>query len=220
MTKVLGVDEAGRGPVIGSMFVGGFMVDESEISELEDIGVKDSKKLSEKKRESIRDSLDSIGEFELKEVEASDIDELREVMTLNEIEVEAFADIIGRFEPDRVIVDLPEPDGDRFIKKLKSKLPPRFSGVEFTAEHGADDSYPVVSAASIVAKSAREEHVAGLVEKYGFDFKSGYPHDREVIEFLETYLEEHGELPPEARKSWATAKRVVKNSEQSSFSDF
>ncbi len=220
MSKVLGVDEAGRGPVIGSMFVAGFMVEESELPELEDLGVKDSKKLSANRREQIRDELDDIGRFELKEVEAGDIDELREVMTLNEIEVEAFADVIKRFEPGRVIVDLPEPDGDRFVKKLKGKLPAEFSEVDFVAEHGADDNYPVVSAASIVAKSAREAHVSALVEKYGFDFKSGYPHDPETIEFLETYLEEKGELPPETRRSWSTAERILKQSEQSSFDDF
>lgn len=218
--KVLGVDEAGRGPAIGSMFVAGFLVDEGNIERLEEIGVKDSKKLSNKKRESIREELDEIDDFFLREVTASEIDELREVMNLNEIEVKAFVDIISRTEPDKVIVDLPEPDGDRFINKLKSDLPDSFQDVEFVAEHGADDKYPVVSAASIIAKSAREEHVEELKQKYGFDFKSGYAHDEEVSQFLRQHLEEFGRLPEEARESWKTCQRIVKESEQSGLEDF
>jgi ribonuclease HII len=220
MTKVLGVDEAGRGPVIGSMFVGGFVVDESSMDELEELGVKDSKKLSDGNRDRMDEELPVIGETFLREVTASTIDELRKVMTLNDIEVQAFAEVISESGADKVIVDLPEPNADRFIRKLKQELPPRFEDVKFIAEHGADEDYPVVSAASIVAKSARERHVEELKEKYGFDFKSGYPHDEEVTEFLHKYLDEYGELPEETRRSWSTAQRIIKEHEQGGLDDF
>ncbi|MFB6192853.1 MAG: ribonuclease HII, partial [Candidatus Nanohaloarchaea archaeon] len=220
MAKVLGIDEAGRGPVIGSMFIGGFMIDEERIDEIEELGVKDSKKLSEKKRESIRDQLEKHGEAFLKEVKAEEIDELRSVMSLNEIEVKAFTDVIGRTDADKVIVDLPEPNAERFINKLKDQLPDRFADVDFVAEHGADDTYPVVSAASIVAKSARESHVDDLKKKYGYDFASGYPHDRPTISFLEKYVEEKGELPEETRKSWSTAERILKEASQKDLGSF
>ncbi|WEL23018.1 ribonuclease HII [Candidatus Nanohalovita haloferacivicina] len=220
MAKVLGIDEAGRGPVIGSMFVGGFLIEENDIEKIEELGVKDSKKLSEKKRESIRDQLEEYGEAFLKEVTAEEIDELRGVMSLNEIEVKAFTDVIGRTEADKVIVDLPEPNAERFINKLKDQLPDRFGGVEFVAEHGADDTFPVVSAASIVAKSARETHIEELKQKYGYDFASGYPHDSPTTEFLEKYVEEKGELPPETRKSWSTAERILKEASQKGLGDF
>ena len=217
--KALGLDEAGRGPVIGSLFVGGFMADEVDI-ELEGLDVKDSKKLSDKKREDLRSRLEEHGEVFLKEVSASEVDELREVMSLNEIEVQAFADVIERADPDKVIVDLPEPDADKFIAKLRRELPQRFGEVEFVAEHEADDKYPIVSAASIAAKSARENHVEDLHKKYGYDFKSGYPHDKPTINFLETYLEEKGELPQETRRSWSTAERILKENSQASVEDF
>lgn len=220
MVKVLGVDEAGRGPVIGSMFVGGFVVEDDRVDELEGLGVKDSKKLSDSSRDLMDEELPGIGETFLKEVTASTIDELREVMTLNDIEVQAFAEIIARSDVDRVIVDLPEPNADRFIRKLKQELPPQFEDVEFVAEHGADEKYPVVSAASILAKSARERHVQQLKDKYGFDFKSGYPHDEEVTEFLHKYLDEYGELPEETRRSWSTAQRIIKQHEQGDLQDF
>jgi len=220
MVKVLGVDEAGRGPVIGSMFVGGFLVDKEKLGEVEELGVKDSKKLSNKLRDSIDDVLEDYGDTFLKEVEAEEIDELREIMSLNEIELHAFVDIIERAEPDEVFVDLPEPDGDRFIRKMKRELPERFQDVKFVAEHEADDTYPVVSAASIVAKSARERHTQELKEKYGYDFRSGYPHDKPTINFLEKFVEEKGELPKETRKSWSTAERILKEADQKGLGDF
>lgn len=219
MTKVLGIDEAGRGPVIGSMFIGGFLVDEEDLDELEELGVEDSKKLSDKKRERLRDEIDSLGETFLKEVTASDIDDLREVMSLNEIELKGFSDLIDRAEPDKVFMDLPEPNAERFIGKVKDLMNSSID-IEFTAEHGADDTFPVVSAASIVAKSARENHIEELKKKYGYDFKSGYPHDSPTIEFLEKYLEEYGELPKETRLSWSTAERIIKEGSQNSLDNY
>ena len=138
--KILGIDEAGRGPVIGSMFIGGFIVDETDMDELEDLGVKDSKKLSDSKREEIRSKLESVGEVFLEEITASEIDDLREVMSLNEIELKGFADLVDRAEPDKVIMDLPEPDGNRFIGKVKDLLDIDGEKIDFVAEHGADDT--------------------------------------------------------------------------------
>jgi ribonuclease HII len=219
MTKVLGIDEAGRGPVIGSMFIGGFLADKERLDELEDLGVKDSKKLSDRKRESLREELDDVGEVFLVEFTASEIDDLRDVMSLNEIELKGFARVVDQAEPDQVFMDLPEPDGDRFIGKLQELMKTDID-LEFTAEHGADDTFPVVSAASIVAKSAREEHVEELQRKYGYDFKSGYPHDKPTINFLEDFLEEKGELPSETRMSWSTAQRIVREGDQEDLTNF
>lgn len=219
MAKILGIDEAGRGPVIGSMFIGGFMVEEEKLEELEELGVKDSKKLSNEKRERLREELDDFGEIFLVEFTASKIDDLRDVMSLNEIELKGFAKVVDEAVPDKVFMDLPEPDGDRFIGKVQD-LMKTDTDLDFTAEHGADDTFPVVSAASIVAKSAREEHVENLHRKYGYDFKSGYPHDQPTIQFLEDYLGEKGELPSETRESWSTAQRIVEESDQSELNEF
>jgi ribonuclease HII len=220
MTKILGIDEAGRGPVIGSMFIGGFMVDEEDLEKVEELGVKDSKKLSDKKREDLRLKLEQHGEAFLKEFTADDIDDLREVMSLNEIELKGFADLIDEARPDKVFMDLPEPDGNRFIGKVKDLLDIDGEKIDFVAEHGADDEYPVVSAASIVAKSARESHVEELQRKYGYDFKSGYPHDAPTINFLEKFLDEKGRLPQETRLSWSTAERILKENQQESLGEY
>lgn len=217
---VLGIDEAGRGPVIGSMFVGGFKVDEDKLEELEELGVKDSKKLSDKKRERLAEKLPELGEVILKEVTASEIDELREVMTLNEIEIQGFIDVIKKSDADIIYLDLPEPNAERFVNKLKAELPEKYADRKFVAEHGADDEYPVVSAASIMAKSAREEHVKELHRKYGYDFKSGYPHDQPTREFLKEYAEEKGELPKETRRSWSTADKILNQLDQTDLGNF
>ncbi|EGQ43366.1 MAG: ribonuclease H, archaeal HII subfamily [Candidatus Nanosalina sp. J07AB43] len=218
--KVLGIDEAGRGPVIGSMFIGGFVTDEKDLGRLEDIGVKDSKKLSDNKRDRIRDNLGSAGDSIVEEFTASSIDSMMESMTINQIEIKGFARVIDQTDPDKVIMDLPEPDAEEFIGKIKKSMNSDNTDMEFKAEHGADDSFPVVSAASIVAKSARESHVEGLHSKYGYDFASGYPHDKPTITFLERYLDQEGDLPPETRRSWSTAERIIDQHQQNSISDF
>ncbi len=220
MPRILGIDEAGRGPVIGSMYAGGFIAEEKEIEELEKIGVKDSKKLSDKKREEILDQLSQYGEIILKEVEANEIDSLRQVMSLNEIEIQAFAEIIKQTQPNKIIIDLPEPDEQKFINKIKKELPERYQDTEIIAKHGADDDYPIVSAASIGAKSAREGHVQEIKEKYGYDLGSGYPHDEKTVNFLEEYIRQEGELPPETRMSWSSAQRIKRENEQKSLGEY
>ena len=218
--KVLGIDEAGRGPVIGSMFIGGFVTDEKDLDRLEDLGVKDSKKLSDSRREKIRKDLGEIGNSIVEEFTASSIDSMMEGMTINRIEIKGFARVIDQADPDKVVMDLPEPDAEEFIDKIKKSMNSDSTDIEFTAEHGADDSFPVVSAASIVAKSARESHVEELHSKYGYDFASGYPHDKPTINFLERYLDQEGELPSETRRSWSTAERLIDQHQQNPISDF
>lgn len=219
--NILGIDEAGRGAVLGSMFIGGVLVAEDDMQALGDLGLKDSKLLNDAQREAFVPRIEELAAgAAVREVAASEIDELREIMSLNVIELKTFAQLIEQLEPDSVFIDLPEPDGERFVKKIKNELDGRFDDVDMVAEHEADDTYPIVSAASILAKSAREAHTAELKEKYGVDFRTGYSHDEDTITFLEDYLAEHGELPEETRLSWRTAQRIREEHEQSGIDDF
>ncbi|MDY6765943.1 MAG: ribonuclease HII [Candidatus Nanohaloarchaea archaeon] len=221
MSTVLGIDEAGRGAVLGSMFIAGVLIDEQDEYELRTMGLKDSKELSDEEREGFVEPIEDLAEATVvREVTASEIDELREVTNLNMIEMRTFAAIIEELEPGEAIIDLPEPDGERFANKIRNELPDGFPAVEITAEHGADDTYPIVSAASILAKSAREAHTAELKGKYGVDFRTGYSHDQDTLDFLADYLEQYGELPEETRMSWSTAQRIVAESEQSGLAEF
>jgi ribonuclease HII len=209
MVKVAGVDEAGRGPAIGPLVVGGVLFDEETAEALPSIGVKDSKKLSPKRRESleveIMDLADSWAFFDL---QPRTIDKVvnRGVVyrKLNYLEAMAMAKVIRDLAPHRAIVDPADTVIDRFVGDIKRVIPP---GIEVYGESHADDIYPVVSAASILAKVRRDRFVAELREEHG-DFGSGYSSDRKTVSFLESWFEDRDDCPPFMRCSWATIKRL------------
>lgn len=217
----MGIDEAGRGAVLGSMFVGAALVDEENMKELENLGLKDSKLLSDTQREDFVPQIKKVADKAIfREVTAQQIDELRESISLNKVEFEVFMKIIEETKPDKVIIDLVERDGEKYKLKVKNRLGDEHEDMEIIAEHKADVNYPIVSAASIIAKSNREKNVRKISEKYGFDINTGYSHDQKAIEFIKKYLKENGELPIEARESWATCRRIKEESGQSNIGDF
>ena len=218
---VLGIDEAGRGPVVGSLFVCGALVNEKNEYKLKKLGVKDSKLLTEDEREFMASELPKILEdFVVKEITASQIDKLMKSINLNVIEMQIFAKVIEELKPNKVIIDLPEKNGEKFVLKVKKFLDPKiYEKIEFIAENKADENYPVVSAASILAKSAREKHVKKLYEKYGY-FRTGYPHDEDTIKMLEEYVKKYKKLPPDARKCWSTSKKILEKFAQKKLGEF
>ncbi len=209
MVKVAGVDEAGRGPAIGPLVVGGVLFDEETAEALPSMGVKDSKKLSPKRRESleveIMDLADSWAFFDL---QPRTIDKVvnRGVVyrKLNYLEAMAMAKVIRDLAPHRAIVDPADTVIDRFVGDIKRVIPP---WIEVYGESHADDIYPVVSAASILAKVRRDRFVAELREEHG-DFGSGYSSDRKTVSLLESWFEDRDDCPPFMRCSWATIKRL------------
>lgn len=219
--KTLGIDEAGRGPVLGSMFVGGVLVKDENMEDLQNLGVKDSKLLSDSKRESLVPKIkEKAEEIYAKEVTGQQIDELRKNISLNKIELEVFLKIIEESKPDKVIIDLPERNSEKYKAKVRARLGEDYKDLEIVAEHKADVNYPIVSAASIIAKSNREKNVRKIEEKYDEEISTGYPHDKKTINFLEEYVAKNGVLPEEARESWSTAKRILKQNSQKKVDDF
>ncbi len=204
---IAGIDEAGKGPVLGPMCVGGVLVDEGKLDTLGRLGVRDSKKLTAKKRESIAEGIKEIAEnYYILEVTPAQIDELRKVMTMNEIMVVCYVKVLEELKPSHAFVDAADVNAGRFGDNLKKK----YSGsIEITSEHRADDKYPVVAAASILAKVRRDELVKEIGKKAGINIGSGYPSDPETIGFLEKWVAEHGKLPDFARSSWETSKRIM-----------
>lgn len=217
---IVGLDEAGRGPVLGSMFIGGVAVRADQLEELTELGLKDSKKLSDDRRRELGAVIEeTVEEVIVREVTAQEIDELSQIMSLNQIEINAFGEVIAALEADTAYIDLPEPDADRFGNKLRAAQD-GLEDVKMVAEHGADDTYPIVSAASIMAKNAREDHVDALEERFGTPVGSGYPHDTPTITFLEEYVDEHGQLPGAARASWSTSERIMQEHGQQRLDGF
>ena len=210
-----GVDEAGRGPVIGPLVVACVYVEDD--SSLVEIGVKDSKKLSPKVRERMyQQIIDSAADYSIVIKDASSIDALMSRMSLNDIEMEMFAEACSKRRTDAVYADCPDVDENRFSVTLSSRV----QGPNIVGKHKADDTYPVVSAASILAKVTRDRMVEEIAETLGKDIGSGYPSDEKTMEFIRTWFYEKHELPPHVRRSWEPIKKLLMLSKNTRITDW
>ncbi|WP_457549910.1 ribonuclease HII [Archaeoglobus sp.] len=203
MVMIAGIDEAGKGPVIGPLVVCGVMCDEETVELLKDMGVKDSKKLDRAKREELYNVIKSLCKVEILKISVEDLNRLMECMSINEVLKRAYVEIIKSLRTKVVYIDCPDVNVERFKHEIEER-----TGVEVFASHKADEIYPIVSIASIVAKVERDFEIDKLKKIYG-DFGSGYPSDRRTIEFLSSYLREHKSFPPIVRKRWKTLKRLT-----------
>ena len=205
MLREIGIDEAGRGPVIGSLFVAGVLNFEG----LGVLGVRDSKKLSSKRREQLAKLIENATEVQVVELTAKEIDERRKSQSMNEITVDLFARIIELLHPDRVYVDAADVNPERFASNLRKKCSIRERDIEIISEFKADVNYPVVSAASIVAKVHRDRSIRELATEIGTEIGSGYPADPRTIQFLNRLLKEQKDnIPDCVRQSWKTFERL------------
>ncbi|MBN2458244.1 ribonuclease HII [Candidatus Woesearchaeota archaeon] len=220
MKKTLGIDEAGRGPVIGPLVIAGVAIDKEKEAELKEIGVRDSKLLSPKKREELYSTIIRIADaYEIMTITHEQVDSAVDdpKNNLNMLEAQASAEIIGKLEPDRVILDCPSNNTSAYSSYVKKLLKDRIRSDKLPAmvvEHKADLKYTVVGAASILAKVTRDRKIAKLRERYG-DFGSGYPSDPKTKEFIK----DNYELPI-FRKSWDTWKKAAEKKSQSMLSQF
>ena len=209
--KIAGIDEAGKGPVIGPMCVAGVLVEEDNLHLIEELGLKDSKKLTPRKREffdvKIKERAD--GWFVL-EVSAHQIDELRTVMTMNEIMVRCYARVLENLRPEYAFLDAADVNEERFGRNVQNGCEYQ---VRVTARHKADETYRIVAAASIIAKVHRDRAVDLLRREVG-DFGSGYPSDPKTIRFLQEWFREHRSFPECVRHSWKTARNVIASAVQ------
>lgn len=214
MTRRFGADEAGKGPVLGSMFAAAVVCDPADLPE----GIRDSKKLSPARREELDVRVREAAAVGVAEIPVERIDDPETDM--NTLTVEAHADALSAagvsLDGLPGVVDGGDVDAGRFGRRVTERLA---ADVDLTAEHGADDAYPIVGAASVVAKVARDAHVAGLADEYG-DVGSGYPSDPNTRRFLREYVGERGSLPACARASWSTCDDVLAAAEQSALGDF
>jgi ribonuclease HII len=206
---IAGIDEAGKGPALGPMCVAGILLDEDKFDKLSRIGVKDSKQLKPKKREALSVDIKKLADrYYILEVTPNQIDELRKVMTMNEIMVNCYVKVLKELRPDHAFVDAADVKAERFGEKIKKKYSRK---IEITSEHNADEKYPIVSAASILAKVQRDALIKKIEKMVGVEIGSGYPADTKTIQFLEKWTKEHRKLPEFARSSWETSKKMIEN---------
>ncbi len=206
---ILGIDESGRGPVIGDMVISGVLLRSKDAGDLlVQEGVRDSKELSRKKRELLYPLIQRVStRIMTKVISARRVDSWRNSgESLNELEAKVFAEIIREMNPEEAIVDcsdiIPETFKRRLARYLGNGIPPKL-----VCEHFADKNYPAVSAASIVAKVTRDRRMGSLSRSFG-DVGSGYCHDRRTLRFLESWYDANGSFPPFVRKTWCTASRI------------
>jgi ribonuclease HII len=206
---VAGVDEAGRGCVIGPLVVAGVLVAEKNLSALTRLGVKDSKLLSPKKRETLSTKIKELADKQhVIKLAPTEIDRAvesnRKLHKLNRLEAQTMAKIINTLKPDEAFVDAADVIEERFKHHIQENLTIK---TKITSKHKADKIYPVVSAASIIAKVERDQEIAALRAAHG-DFGSGYLTDPKTMLFLKTWLQTHDEYPNCVRKSWKPAKQA------------
>jgi len=207
----LGIDDAGRGPVIGPMVLAGCLIDEETEKEFSKLGVKDSKQLTPKRREFLAEKIREMAEtFEIAIVSPAEIDAKEGGLNLNHLEAVKMAEVINKinrgFNKIKVIVDCPSTNISSWKDFLKTKIE-NLSNLEISCEHKADQNHISVSAASILAKSVREKEMDKLKEKYGNEIGSGYTSDPATCKFLEKNIESHND-DGIFRKTWATWKNT------------
>jgi len=222
MKLVLGIDDAGRGPVIGPMILAGCILSESSEKELRALGVRDSKQITPKRREFLDKQIkDKAESYKIISISPEKIDSSSEKgLKLNELEALACAKIIDALNVDsttggkklKVVIDCPSTSINKWTDYLKRHIK-NLSNLEVSCEHKADRNHVSVSAASILAKSRREEEVEKLKKEYGEDMGSGYPSDPKTIKFL-AKNKDNEKMSKIFRKTWKTWKNAVSESGQ------
>jgi len=215
MHLIAGIDEAGRGCLIGPMVLCGVMIEKEREPELQAIGVKDSKQLTPSKREHLYELIHKIARsVQVILVSSQEIDQ----ENLNVLSKKKSAELINLLDPDCIYLDVPA--RGRGIQKYCQAV--RWlvgkEHLEICGENKADQNYPIVAAASIVAKVVRDREISALRQIYG-DFGSGYPSDPKTKHFAQQCLAAHQPLPPIIRTKWSTISRVRKPQQQRLFDE-
>lgn len=206
-----GIDEAGRGPVIGPMIISIVCGDRDLFA---DLGVRDSKELSPSRRKALSKQIILTAKYYRRlEISAADLNVLMETKTLNEIEADAASELLkgAMYETYVDCFDVNEQRGSRTLSAD--------SPVEVHCMHDADKYVPAVSAASILSKVMRDEKVAEIERVYG-EIGSGYPSDPRTVNFLESALRSGKDLDVIVRKKWKTYTSLKRKIDQGDLYDF
>jgi ribonuclease HII len=218
MGFLLGIDEAGKGPVIGPLVIAGCLIEDKYGQNLSEMGIKDSKELSPKKREELYVRIKDISsDFLCLIVTPQQLNSEMDILNLNQIELARAAKIINAFSKKnpKVVIDAFEANTDRFTRKVRVLLENK--GLEIISENKADKNHPVVGAASILAKVTRDREIEKLHKIYGC-FGSGYPADPKTKEFLKMLDEK--EFPKIVRMKWSTAQKIIESRKQKGLTHF
>ncbi|NVM01048.1 MAG: ribonuclease HII [Candidatus Helarchaeota archaeon] len=224
---IAGIDEAGRGPLFGPMVMAIVAIKKNEQGFLVDLGVKDSKQLTPEKRTKISSKLKKTINYEIVSISPEEIDNalISKELNLNWLEAIKSSELLialnKRIKIDKLYLDCPSNNIKAYTKYLKNYISTLSKSVkpQIIAEFKADEIYPVVSAASILAKVERDREIQKLKEEYG-DLGSGYPSDEKTRKFLKNWIKKHNDLPPFVRKTWKTVKNIKNELSQKKLDSF
>jgi len=204
--QICGIDDAGRGSMIGPLVIAGVSLDKRKLRKLSTLGVKDSKKLSPKLREYLyKKIIEIVDEYYIAKISPRSIDASVKKHCLNDLEAKYMAKVVSKLNSDTSYVDSCDVNPRRFGKKI-SKLS---NNHKIKSYHHADSRFVVVSAASILAKVTRDRTIAKLRKNH--DLGSGYPSDSLSVKFVTKYYKKNHSMPSFVRKSWKPILRILDN---------
>ena len=202
--QICGVDDAGRGSMIGPLVIAGIRIEKKNISKLRKLGVRDSKKLSSKKRDLLyKEILKIVDSYHVIRIPPRTIDKYVFEHNLNHLEAKKMAEVISNLNPDISYVDSCDVNAARFGREIsdlsnKSKV---------KSYHYADSRFVVVSAASIIAKVSRDRSIMRLNKTSNLG--SGYPSDKKSVNYVKKIVSSKKALPTSVRKSWKPVQKIL-----------
>ena len=202
--QICGVDDAGRGSMIGPLVIAGIRIEKKNISKLRKLGVRDSKKLSSKKRDLLyKEIIKIVDSYHVIRIPPRTIDKYVFEHNLNHLEAKKMAEVISNLNPDISYVDSCDVNAARFGREIsdlsnKSKV---------KSYHYADSRFVVVSAASIIAKVSRDRSIMRLNKTSNLG--SGYPSDKKSVNYVKKIVSSKKPLPTSVRKSWKPVQKIL-----------
>lgn len=202
---VCGVDEAGRGSMIGPLVVAGVSMKQSKLKILSQLGVRDSKKLTPLAREKLYKQITKLADdYAVSKLSPKQVDSFVAKHQLNFLEASHMAKVIKKLKPSTSYVDACDVNAARFGDEVSSLA----KTGKVKSYHHADSTFVIVSAASIIAKVTRDRAIARLNKEY--DLGSGYPSDSKTVEFVRDWFSKYGQVPEFVRKSWSPVKLLMR----------
>ena len=202
-----GIDEAGRGSVIGPLVIAGISFDPTGLESIRNEGITDSKKLSVQKRETLYTKiLQSAVSVFVCRISPITIDNYVNYKKLNVLESRFMTIIADNLRADKIIIDACDVKPDRFKQSVLKNLTSK--SVKIYCFHKADTDNLIVSAASIIAKVTRDREIKKIEETLCKKIGSGYPSDPSTKLFLRNHLFDN-ENKKYIRFSWSPVRNII-----------
>ena len=201
--KICGIDDAGRGSMIGPLVIAGISIKKKDPKKLRSIGVRDSKKLTPEVREILyKKILKIVDNYHVIRITPRTIDRSVFKHNLNHLEAKNMAKIVLKLKSDVSYVDSCDVDYKRFGREISLLS----SNAKIKSYHHADSRFVTVAAASIIAKVSRDRSIHRLNKN--FDLGSGYPSDKKTVRVLKKILSKK-KSKTFIRMSWKPVQKII-----------